>query len=202
MVAGGTSLYIRSLIRGLVGTPAVDAALRAELELLADPHAELARVDPALAARLHPRDRVRVVRGLEVYRQTGQRLSALQLAHAVAPDRVPARGLWLDRADLRARIDRRLGQMMEAGYLEEVRGLLAAGVPRAARPMQSLGYRHLADHLVDGVGLDEALRKTSRDTWQLARKQRNWMRSLGFARVEGEALDAALAAASEVWPGG
>ncbi|MBW1881798.1 MAG: tRNA (adenosine(37)-N6)-dimethylallyltransferase MiaA, partial [Deltaproteobacteria bacterium] len=71
VVAGGTSMYIQALVRGLVPTPPVDPDLRAEIETLEDPHAELARVDPALAARLHPNDRVRVVRGLEVHRATG-----------------------------------------------------------------------------------------------------------------------------------
>lgn len=201
VVAGGTHLYVQALIRGLVPTPPVDRALRAALEALPDPHAALATVDPALAARLHPNDRVRVVRGLEVFHASGERLSELQAAHAAAPDAVTARGLWLDRDDLRARIAARLGEMMAAGYLEEVGTLLDAGVPRACKPMRSLGYRHLADHLLEGLPLDEAVRRTERDTWELARKQRNWLRLLGFPRVEGGdgAVEAALAAAAELW---
>jgi len=199
VVAGGTSLYIQALIRGLVPTPPVDPALRAEIEALSDPHAELARVDPPLAARLHPNDRVRIVRGLEVYRATGERLSDLQAAHAARPDRVDAVGLWLDRDDLRERIERRLRQMMERGYLEEVRGLLAAGWSRDLKPMQSLGYKHLADHLLDRLPLEDAVERTARGTWQLARKQRNWMRVLGFRRVTDEAAGEALRAAAEVF---
>jgi tRNA dimethylallyltransferase len=128
VVAGGTSLYLQALVRGLVQTPPVDPALRAELEALPDPHAELQRVDPALAERLHPHDRVRIVRGLEVFRQTGQRLSALQGAHAEQPDRVAHEGLWLDDPDLGAhdaRIAARVEAMVARGYLEEVRAVLA-----------------------------------------------------------------------------
>ncbi len=193
IVAGGTSLYLWSLIRGLVATPPVDPALRARLEALDDPHAALAQVDPVLAARLHPHDRVRLVRGLEVFHATGERLSVLQAAHAEAPDRVPVIGLWLDRDDLRERIASRLGSMMDAGYLDEVTGLLAR-YDRGLKPLQSLGYKHLADHLLDGLPLDEALRRTERDTWQLARKQRNWMHKLGFTRVTADAVSVALAA--------
>ena len=82
IVAGGTSLYLQALVRGLVETPPVEAELRARLEALPDLHGALAAVDPELAARLHPHDRVRLVRGLEVYHQTGRRLSELQAAHA------------------------------------------------------------------------------------------------------------------------
>lgn len=182
VVAGGTSLYLRAMIRGLVKTPPVDPDLRAALEALPDPHAALSEVDPPLAARLHPNDRVRIVRGLEVFEATGRRLSELQAEHAAQADRVHAVGLWLDREDLRARIDARLGDMMAQGYLDEVRGLLER-YPRDLPPMQSLGYRHLAEHLAGEVSLDEAVRRTARDTWHLARKQRNWMRILGFPRV-------------------
>jgi tRNA dimethylallyltransferase len=197
VVAGGTSLYLQALIRGLVATPPVDAALRASLEALPDPHAALAAVDPDLAAELHPHDRVRVVRGLEVWHQTGTRLSALRAAHAAEPDRVDARGLWLDRPDLDERIGARVEDMLARGYVAEVQRLLDAGYGRALKPMLSLGYRHLCDHLLDGLPLDEAARRTVRDTRRFARKQRTWMRALGFPRGEGP--DAALAAAEALW---
>jgi len=190
VVVGGTALYIRALIRGLAPTPRVDPALRDRLAALDDPHAALAQVDPPLAARLHPNDRKRILRGLEVWHQAGRRLSDLQAEHAAGPDRLEAVGLWLDRDDLDARIDARVGAMVEAGYVDEVRALLAAGVPRDARPMQSLGYRHLCEHLLDGLPLHEALRRTRRDTRRFARKQRTWRKQLGFPRV-GEAARAA-----------
>ena len=193
VVAGGTVFYLRAFLYGLVAAPRADAQLRAELEALPDPHAELERVDPALAARLHPNDRVRIVRGLEVFRITGKPLSAL---HATDEQRLRhrARVLWLDRDDLRPRIDARVDRMMAQGYLDEVRRLLRAGYGRQLKPMRSLGYRHLAEHLEEGLDLEEAVRRTKRDTWRFARKQHpDWQRT--DARDRRTVLDAA----QEIW---
>jgi len=180
VVAGGTSLYIRAVIRGLVETPPVDPTLRASLEADPDLHGRLAAVDPVLAARLHPNDRVRLIRGLEVFLSSGSRLSDLQAAHQQEPDRVQATGLWLDRVDLDARIDRRVHAMIDRGYVDEVRGLLGRGYGADLKPMQSLGYRHLCAHVLEGLPLEEAARCTQRDTRRFARKQRTWMKSLGY----------------------
>ena len=192
VVAGGTHLYLQALVRGLVRTPPVDPELRAELEQMPDLHAALREVDPVLAERLHPNDRVRLVRGLEVFRQTGQRLSVLQERHAAAADRHEVRGLWLDRDDLDARIDRRVLEMIEQGYVAEVQGLLDAGYTRDLKPMQSLGYRHLCDHLSDGVTLDEAIRRTQRDTRRFARKQRTWRKAFAWEAAGEDPIAAAL----------
>lgn len=194
IVAGGTSLYIRSLKRGLVQTPPVDPALRASIEAEGRLHERLLEVDPALADRLHPNDHVRILRGLEVYEATGQQLSALHAEHAEQPDQVEIHGVWLDREDLDARIDGRVLQMMESGYLSEVSGLLER-FPRTVKPMRSLGYRHLADHLVDGLALDEAVARTQRDTRRFARKQRTWAKHLGLDR------DGAIELARHLWEG-
>jgi len=199
VVAGGTSLYLRSLLRGLVASPPVDAELRASLEARADLHEELARVDPPLAQRLHPADRVRLVRGVEVFRQTGRRLSDLQAEHARAPDRVPHRALWLDRDDLNARIDARVLAMVDAGWVDEVRAVLDAGFARTLKPLQSLGYRHVCDHLLDGLPLEEAIRRTQRDTRHFARKQRTWMRGLGYARAVEAPTATAMREAEALW---
>ena len=194
IIAGGTSLYIHAFVRGLVATPTVDPVLRERLGGLEDPHARLRQVDPALAGRLHPNDVVRIVRGLEVFEATGQRLSALQAAHREAPDRVKAVGLWLDRGDLEQRIDARVLAMIASGYVDEVRWLLDVGHARTLKPMQSLGYRHLCAHVADGLELGEAIRRTQRDTRQFARKQRNWMRKLGYERrLEGHVQAAMVA---------
>ena len=199
IVAGGTSLYLRSLLRGLARTPAVDPALRTAIEARDDLHEELARVDPPLARRLHRSDRVRLVRGIEVYRQSGRRLSDLQAEHARAPDRVPHRALWLDRDDLPARIDARVLQMVSSGWIDEVRAVLDAGFSRSLKPLQSLGYRHVCEHLIDGLPLDEAVRRTQRDTRHFARKQRTWMRGLGYPRIHEDRVAAAKRAACLLW---
>ncbi|MCP4804910.1 MAG: tRNA (adenosine(37)-N6)-dimethylallyltransferase MiaA [Proteobacteria bacterium] len=200
VVAGGSGFYLRALLVGLVATPESDPALRAELERIDDPHTLLQQVDPILAQRLHPNDRVRVIRGLEVHRQTGRRLSDLHAEHDKASPRHEAVRLVLDREDTKERIDQRVLQMMEAGYLDEVRGLLAAGVTSDLKPMRSLGYRWLAEHLEVDLPLDEAVRRTQRDTRTLARKQRTMIRSIGgFEAVAGGDVDAVLRAAERAF---
>jgi tRNA dimethylallyltransferase len=182
ILVGGTSLYVRGVIRGLVETPPVAPALRAELEASSDLHRRLTEVDPALAARLHPNDQMRLVRGLEVYLCSGERLSELQAIHAQAPDRYQVQGFWLDRGDLDERIDRRVQEMIEEGYAEEVRGLLDQGYHRELKPMQSLGYRYLCSHILDSLPLERAVELTQRDTRRFARKQRTWGKNFDFAR--------------------
>jgi len=200
VVVGGTGFYLRALLVGLAPAPSGDEAMRAELAALPDPHAALAAVDPELAAKLHPNDRVRVVRGLEVHALTGRPLSAIWAEHALSEPRYPSVRVWLDRDDLDERIDRRVLLMMERGYLDEVRRLLDAGVPRTAKPMRSLGYRHLADHLLDELALDEAVRRTQRDSRRFARKQRTFLRGLGgFQQVDARDREAVIAAAREAF---
>jgi tRNA dimethylallyltransferase len=189
VVAGGTSLYLQGLLRGFVVTPAVDPGL----------YARLCAVDPVLAERLHPNDRVRLVRGVEVFLQSGQRLSELQSAHALAPDRIRSVGFWLDREGLNERIDHRVLQMMDSGYLEEMRQVLALGHDRGLKPLLSLGYRHLAAHLLDGLPLEEAVRCTQRDTRRFAKKQRTWQNALAFERVDADDHDRLFRAAAELW---
>ena len=200
VVAGGTGFYVRALLVGLAPTPEPDPDLRAALQQLEDPHAALAQVDPVLAERLHPNDRVRVLRGLEVHRQTGRPLSEIQREHAFGAPRHRSVRLQLERTDLPERIDLRVLRMMEAGYLDEVRGLLGAGVSPHCKPMRSLGYRWLVQHLRQDLPLDEAVRLTQRDTRRLARKQRLMFRSIGgFEAVDGSDVDAVLRAAEEAF---
>lgn len=199
IVVGGTSLYLKALTRGLARTPEVDASIRAEVEALPDAHGALAAVDPDLAARLHPNDHKRIVRGLEVFLQSGRRLSAIQAEHEAQPLRLHAPGLWLDRDDLDARIDARVGQMVEAGYVDEVRGLLDRGVSPDLPAMRTLGYRHLCEHLLHDSPLERALERTRRDTRRFARKQRNWRKHLGFPEVRREHLQAGIALARRVF---
>ena len=178
LLCGGTTFYLRAWLDGLVPAPPADAALRARLEASADPHAELGRVDPVLATRLHPHDRVRVVRGLEFFALTGRPLSAAWAEQGAT--RRDATICWIDHPNLYERIDRRVDAMMAEGYLDEVRSLLDRGYGRELKPMQSLGYRHLAAYLAGEHSLDEAVRRTKRDTRHLARKQRGFLRARGW----------------------
>lgn len=197
VVAGGTPFYLAALVRPHAPMPQGDPVVRAQLEALADPHARLAVVDPQSAQRLHRNDRVRVVRALEVFALTGTPMSELQRRPPARPP-LAAEVVWLDREGLRARIDQRLASMLEAGYRDEVAGLLQAGWSADLKPMKSFAYRHLVAHLCDDIELDEAIRRTARDTWRLARKQRTWARGMGW--LPGT-VDAVLPAAARAFSG-
>lgn len=183
LVVGGTPFWLAALVRPLAALPPGDPVVRARLEALEDPWRRLQEVDPTSAARLHPHDRVRVVRALEVHAITGRPMSALWEEGPRHPP-LPVTVAWLDRLDLRERIDRRLSNMMEEGYLDEVRALHARGFGPQHKPMRSLGYKHLGEHLRGLLPLDEAIRRTARDSWTLARKQRTWARGLGWPGLD------------------
>ena len=194
LLVGGTMLYFKALFEGLDAMPPADAALRAELEAQAAAcgwpalHAELARVDPATAARLGPADAQRIQRALEVYRATGRPLSAF---HAQGQDRsAPMRPTALftlepaDRAWLHERIARRFDAMLAEGFLGEVRGLRARGDLHAGLPsMRCVGYRQAWEAL-DGRWPIEQLRdKGIFATRQLAKRQLTWLRGMPQRRV-------------------
>jgi tRNA dimethylallyltransferase len=199
VVVGGTPFYLAALLRPLAPLPSADPLVRAELEALADPHAELRTVDPDSAAGLHPHDRVRVIRALEVHRLTGRRLSEIQRRET--PDPVALEVAWLDRPDLDARIEARLGRMVERGYVREVERILAGGATGGEKPLRAFGYRHMVACVRGELTLDEALRRTARDTRRLARKQRTWARGLGLAAVH-ERAEILLAARRAFGPPG
>lgn len=187
VIVGGTPFYLAALLKPLPRLPSADLDVRARLEALPDPHGALRQQDPVMADKLHPNDRVRVIRALEVIAITGEKMSVLQ----AAPPRRPvldAEVIWLDRDALRERINTRLSQMMAAGYLEEVAQLLADGWGPTLKPMKSFSYRHLVQHVTGGLDRDEAVRLTERDTWRLGRKQRSWARSMGWKAELPEAV--------------
>lgn len=192
LLTGGTMLYFHALLHGLAELPEADPDLRRELderaarEGTAALHAELARVDPQAAARIHPNDPQRIQRALEVFRLTGQPISELQASQRVPlADRnvvevvlSPAR-----RAVLHQRIEARFHAMMTAGFLEEVRDLRARGDLDAHTPsMRAVGYRQLWAHLDGAYGLEEAVRRGIVATRRLAKRQLTWLRALPGAR--------------------
>lgn len=183
IVAGGTGFYFRALTRGLFPGPGRDDALRTRLRTLAARrgvehlHRLVRRVDPASAARIQPRDYMRLERALEVFFLTGRPLTA-HFAATVSPlPEFAVVGLVLDApADLTARIERRVDAQFARGFVEEVRGLLASGVPRTARPFGSLGYRQVLEH-VQGERDEAATRELIvRETRRYARRQLIWFR--------------------------
>lgn len=186
LLVGGTMMYLRQLLSGVANLPSSDPAVRAELEReserggLAALHQELARVDPASAARIHPNDPQRLMRALEVYRLSGRTLS--ELWQAQRPETFPWRVLSIgltpfDRRVLHARIEARFAQMLAAGLVEEVEALRARGDLHAELPsMKSVGYRQTWAYL-DGEYDREALRHRGIvATRQLAKRQLTWMR--------------------------
>jgi tRNA dimethylallyltransferase len=183
VVVGGTGLYLRALRFGLFAGPPADPGLRARLNAEEDAapgalHARLARLDPDSAARLHTNDRLRLVRALEVLEATGRPLSAWHGGHRFAGDELPMRvvGLQVARADLDARLDARCAAMLDAGLLDEVRGLLARYDPTLPA-LRSIGYRQMGAHLRGECDLDTALAAMRRATRQLAKRQRTWFRA-------------------------
>lgn len=155
IVVGGSGLYMRALLYGLIEAPPRDDALRAELETLADEEGnqrlweKLEAVDPQSAQKLHPNDRVRVVRAIEVITLTGKSIRETQNAHRFqkARYRVAGVGLTAPRAYIHERINLRCAQMFNDGLIDEVRSLLDAGVPRSAQPFTAIGYREVLDYL-------------------------------------------------------
>ena len=183
-VVGGSGLYVRALLRGLWDSPPVDRSLRRSLEQELrlrggeSMYQELSRVDPETARRLHPRDSVKVLRALEVYRQTGVPLSR---AHRESRERaVPFHalvlGLTMDRAELYRRIDDRVDVELAKGLVVETRTLLAKGYSRDLVSMKSLGYRQMAGYLEGEYSFDEAVRRLQRDTRHFAKRQMTWFR--------------------------
>lgn len=184
IVTGGTGFYYRALTRGLFPGPGKDAALRARLEAVAARrgrpflHRLLSRVDPASGARIHPGDLKRMVRALEVYFLTGEALTAhFARTEPPLPEFEPvAVALSLPMARLEPRLARRVEAQFAQGLLDEVRGLLARGVPPEARPFGGLVYRQALEHL-QGVRDEAATRELIvHENRKYARRQLIWFR--------------------------
>ena len=182
MIVGGAGLYFRGLIDGLFAGPGADAEIRAKLQREADErgnvalHERLRRCDPETADRVHPNNRVKVIRALEVYELTGKPISALQQQWKTDEPRYPFRafGLNMPRETLYHRIEDRVDQMVEAGLIEEVQGLLDQGYPRNCVAMQSFGYKELIEYLDGNRTLDEAIALLKQNTRRFAKRQLTW----------------------------
>jgi tRNA dimethylallyltransferase len=175
---GGTNLYIKAFLEGLFEGPEPDETVRAALQAIpqADRRAELERVDPAAAARIHPNDERRTVRALEVYRQTGVPITEHQKQwDRGARDDARLFGLTWPTEPLNRRINARVKEMMAEGLLEEVTRLRDRLGPQAR---EALGYKQLLEYLSGGRTLDEAVETTKIETRRFAKNQRTWLRRL------------------------
>lgn len=189
LFVGGTPLYLKALLRGLFEGPAAEPELRRTLEdeagQFGNPalHARLAAIDPATAARLHPNDRRRVVRALEVAATTGRPLSLWQAEHEFpAPPSVPVFALARPRDELNKRIDTRVVQIFKYGLIDEARRLRALPQPIDAVPAQGIGYKEAFDLIDERLGLNEAVARVQLRTRQMAKRQRTWFRGLSEVR--------------------
>lgn len=186
ILVGGTGLWLDALVRGrdFAGGHA-GGAVRKELQARLAAEGiealltELRQVDPEAAARLHPADEKRILRALEVYRETGETISAHNARTAAQPPRYDA--VWIglrfaDRQDMKDLIDRRVDKMVEAGLLQEVRDLLAGGLSRESTALQAIGYKEflgVADGSSHGGGGHREVKLRSR---QYAKRQLTWLR--------------------------
>jgi tRNA dimethylallyltransferase len=182
IVVGGSGLWLRALLRGLVQLPSVDPQIRKRLDEEANTlgapalHARLSQIDPQAAADIHANDRIRIVRALEVYEQTGTPLGQLRAEHALGAPRYRALRIVLEVPpdELIRRIEARTEQMLAHGFVDEVRTLIARH-GRDVRPLGAVGYREMVEHLCDGVSLAETVRKINQSTRVYARRQRTWL---------------------------
>jgi len=184
IVVGGTGLYYRALVRGLFPGPAADAGMRSRLEEIAyrrGPdflHRMLERIDPPSAARIQPRDRKRMVRALEVFFLTGRPLTEY-FAATVSPlahRQTIAVALSPPMALIAERTARRVDAQFEQGLMDEIRSLLARGVPETARPFGGLVYRQALEHLRGVRGEAETRELIARENRHYARRQLIWFR--------------------------
>jgi tRNA dimethylallyltransferase len=184
IVVGGTGLYLRILVRGIFEAPRPDEELRLRLRQEIDVYGveqlyrRLCLVDPVLSERVEAHDRNRIIRGLEIFEQTGIPLSEHQQVHdfGIPSYRALKIGLNIDRALLYERIESRAEQMMRDGLHEEYQELLAAGFDPGLKPMMSLGYRQMAQVAAGKLLLEEAPNDIARATKRYAKRQNTWFR--------------------------
>ena len=185
IIAGGTGLYMDSLIKGNDFAPFPSTGMREKLEAQADREGmeamlELLRsIDPDSAARLHLSDRKRIIRALEVYYETGETITA----HNIKTQSVPPRynPLWLgldfaDRAELYRRIDLRVDIMLQQGLIPEIRELLASGIPEKCTAMQAIGYKEFVAALEGRCTIEEAADEVRKSSRHYAKRQLTWFR--------------------------
>lgn len=186
LAVGGTMMYVRGLAWGVFEGPGNDPAFRQELRRRAGEngvpplHAELVQVDPAAASRIHPNDFKRIERALEVFHLTGRPISALQTQWDAPGGRYDCRmaALSRPREEANRRINARVRRMIDAGLVEEVRGLLAEPGGISPQAAQAVGYAEIIAHLRGECSLDEAIERIKINTRRLGKHQRTWMRRM------------------------
>ena len=213
IIAGGTGLYVDSLIAGRDFAPVPSTGKREALEARMRELGgeamlcELQTVDPEAAARLHPADEKRIIRALEVYEETGKTITQHDRETRAVPPRYEPCWLgldYLDRAVLYRRVDRRVDRMLEDGLLDEIRALLARGVSPAATAMQAIGYKEFFGFLNGSCTLTQAAALCKQRSRNYAKRQLTWFRRnerLRWLRMTGEEdFSSVVRAARQVIP--
>lgn len=211
IIAGGTGLYMDALIKGNDFAPYPATGRREELEELAERQGiesvlqMLEKVDPESAKRLHPSDRKRIIRAMEVYLETGQTITEHnKRTQAIPPKYTP---VWfgledMDRAQLYSRIDRRVDAMLEAGLIQEIRNLLDMGIPEKCTAMQAIGYKEFVDSLKGLCSIEQAAAQVQQASRHYAKRQLTWFRknpNIHWLRREtGETTEEILLRARQV----
>lgn len=185
ILAGGTGLYLEALVSGRSFAPTPSTGCREALEALADREGieavleQLRRVDPDSAARLHPGNRRRIIRALEVWQETGKTITQHNAETAALPPKYDAAWLGLDyenRADLYARIDARVDRMLDKGLLQEVRALTDRGLPPDCTALQAIGYKEFLPVLAGTGDLAAAVEQVKQGSRRYAKRQLTWFR--------------------------
>ncbi len=185
VVTGGTGLYLRALISGLVEAPGADLAARSEYNEIAERFGNeqlletLRKVDPASAARLHSNNRVRIIRALEVYKQTGRTLSELQDEHGFRLKWCNSLkiGIKVERNELYGRINARVDRMIAEGLVAEVESLLSKGYCPATKALSSIGCREICGFLAGKTTLSESIEQIKLHSRHYAKRQITWFNS-------------------------
>jgi tRNA dimethylallyltransferase len=184
ILVGGTYLYVKVLLSGLIEDLPADQEIRNSLKKLRSEfgteyvYERLKSLDPGAAARIHPNDYVRTERALEVFYLTGEKISHLQSLHEFGERDYEyiKIGIAVERGELRGRIDARVDKMMDEGLVEEVKKLRLMGYGPELKPMQSIGYKEINRYLDGEIGLEEAVGLIKRDTKRFAKRQMTWLR--------------------------
>ncbi len=196
-VVGGTGLYIKTLTQGLFSSPKIDPHVRESLKQEAKEkgadalYGRLKKVDPNTAIRLHPNDLFRIIRALEVFDSTGAPISFYREQHRFGerPYETLKMGLEVDRDMLYRRIDERVNQMLEKGFLQEVEKVMEMGYGPELKPMQSLGYRQMVQFLSKEIKWGEAVEQMKGDTRHYAKRQLTWFKADPEVRWWDESTD-------------
>ncbi len=198
LVVGGTGLYIRALTRGLCHIELDNARKEEVRKRLAERlrnegiyklYQELMTIDPLFASKLSSTDRQRILRSLEVFLLTGKPFSSFHKEHGFSDEPYDSLKIFLytRREDVYRRIDLRVLEMIEKGLCEEVRDILSRGYSPYLKPLQSIGYKQIIEHLQGKLSLDDAIRSIQVETRRYAKRQFTWFkREPGFLWVERE----------------